>query len=259
MGVLQIERQIAIMNLLKQEPLVRVDELSRQFGVSTNTIRRDLRSMEEQGLLRLTHGGAVGPANLPMGQPITDREDQYVSQKRCIGEFAANMIADGATVILDAGTTTEQIARAFAPTLQATVITNGLNVAQSLIQLPKVTVILVGGILNNTTYCTAGFHAEEFLSSFQVSCAFLSAGGEQHGTVFNTNVFEVQIKQQMMDIAGETYLVCTSNKFGTPSLAAFADLSDFTGVITDSELTPNRKADIERVGIRVWICDMSDD
>jgi DeoR/GlpR family transcriptional regulator of sugar metabolism len=252
--MIQVERQMEILNLLKRDSLVRVDSLAERFDVSTNTIRRDLRAMEGQGLLQLTHGGAIATNHLQMGQTIGARADDHLDQKQRIGAAAAGMVKDGATILLDAGTTTEHVARALPMDARLTALTNGLNVAHELMRRPNVTTILIGGMLSSTTYCSAGFLAEEFLSHFEVQQAFLSIGGEKNGSVFNTNVFEVQIKQRMIEAAEQSYVVCTSNKIGAPSLAAFARLQEFAGMVTDRDIDRNGKQELERYGIPVWFC-----
>ncbi len=251
---MRTERQIEILNLLRTNGVAEISVLSGRFAVSQNTIRRDLRSLAEQGLLTLTHGGAVYNRNIPMGIPLGEREDRFAEEKLRIGRKAAEFIGDGEAVILDAGTTTERIIPFLVDKRNLTVVTNGLNIAESLMGIPGVTSILVGGIVNETTRCTAGFHAEEFIRQFHVSTAFISAGGVERNGVTNTNVFEVEIKRSMIRSAAKVVLVATHDKIGTVSLAPFAGLEEVDALVTDVEADEKALAPIRERGVEVYLC-----
>ena len=251
---MQLERQIEILKLLHSGRAVTISGLSSRFRVSQNTIRRDLKSLSARGIVKLTHGGALPIDKLQMGLPLSEREVYQIEEKRAIGMKAAEIIEDGEAIALDAGTTTEQIALAVAEKKNLTVITNGLNIAQTLSEAAGVTVVLIGGILNDITKCLAGFHAEQFISQFHVKKAFISAGGVSLDSITNTNAFEVQIKRRMMDIAEETYLVVTHHKIGKTSLAPFARMQDFNVLLTDKGADPKSVEYYRQKGIRVLLC-----
>lgn len=251
---MRMERQMEILGLLRNTNMVQIKDLSHRLRVSQNTIRRDLKRLEEEGLVTMTHGGAVGVRNAPMGMPLGVREDQYAEEKLRIGKKAAEFIQDGDAVILDAGTTTERVVPGLKDRRNLTVITNGLNIALGLLGIPGVTPILVGGIINDTTFCTAGFHAEEFLRQFHVNTAFISAGGVTVEGVMNTNAFEVRIKQSMIQAADKVVLVVTGEKIGKTSLAPFAGLEEIDVVVTDGKAPPEEVERLRRRGVEVVLC-----
>jgi DeoR/GlpR family transcriptional regulator of sugar metabolism len=251
---MRMERQITILSFLRNSHVVQIKELSERLGVSQNTIRRDLKRLEEGGLVTVTHGGAVGVRNAPMGMPLDIREDQYAEEKLRIGRKAAELVRDGEAVILDAGTTTERIVPGLKDRKSLTVITNGLNIALSLQGIPGITALLVGGVMNETTGCTAGFYAEEFLRQFHVNTAFVSAGGVTTEGVMNTNAFEVRIKRSMIQAADKVVLVVTGEKIGKNSLAPFAGLEEIDMIITDSKASEEEVESFRRKGVEVVLC-----
>lgn len=252
--MLQLERQLKIISLLGQQEAVKIAELSELFGVSQNTIRRDLQALADKGFLNITHGGAVLNSQVPMGLPIDQREIRNIQEKRAIGLKAADMITEGEAIILDAGTTTGQIAKAIKGKKSLTVITNAFNIALELSGAQGITVVMTGGILNEITGCLAGFHAEQFISQFHVSKTFISAGGVSLDSVTNTNAFEVQIKRSMMAVAEESFLVVTHHKIGQTSLAPFAVPEDFRAILTDSGVDPDSVERFRSRGVEVILC-----
>ena len=251
---MRMERQIEILSFLRNTNVVQIKELSDRLRVSRNTIRRDLKRLEEEGLVRITHGGAVGIQNAPMGIPLGIREDQYAEEKVRIGKKAAELIQDGDAIILDAGTTTERIVSFLKDKKNLTVITNGLNIALCLLGIPGVTALLVGGVMNEITRCTAGFYAEEFLRQFHVSTAFISAGGVTVDGVMNTNAFEVRIKRSMIQAADRVVLVVTRDKIGKTSLAPFAKLEEFDVILTDSKAPEEELEKLRGKGVEIVLC-----
>jgi len=252
--MLQMERQLKIRNLLQKNGVVRISELSDLFAVSRNTARRDLKILEDQGFLLLSHGGALLNRQLPMGQTYGEREDRNLEEKVAIGLAAAALIAEGESIILDAGTTTVQIAKALKGRQELTVITNALSIAVELSGAPGLSLVLTGGALNDITKCMAGFHAEQFLSQFHVAKAFISAGGVTAEGVTNTNTFEVQIKKNMIAAAEKVILVAASGKIGKTSLAPFASITDFDLLITNRDAPPQEIRRIRERGLEVILC-----
>jgi len=191
---------------------------------------------------------------VPMGAPLSQREISHIQEKRAIGLKAAGMIGEGQAIILDAGTTTEQIAMALKERRSLTVITNAINIAGQLQGAAGVTVVLTGGILNEVTGCVAGFHAEQFVGQFHAEKAFISAGGVTVESVTNTNAFEVQIKRRMMAAADESFLVVSHFKLGKTSLVPFARPGDFRAILTDAGADAEAVEDLRALGVEVILC-----
>ncbi len=251
---MKMKREIEIMSYLKTHGVVHIQELSRFLKVSKNTVRRDLKSLEDQGLLEMKRGGAALPNEMNLGISLSEREIQNIDEKRRIGECANRLIPDKASVILDAGTTTEQIALAIKNRKGLTVITNALNILIHLADEKEITSVSIGGVINPVTRCFTGFHAEQFLSQFHVAVAFVSAGGVTEQGVTNTNALEVPIKRKMLEIADKVILVVTHDKFGKKSLSQFASLDQIDVIITDAQADPKMVQRFESMGIEVMLC-----
>lgn len=251
---MRMKREIEIMNYLRRYGVGQINELSSLLGVSRNTVRRDLKSLDDQGSIQLMRGGAVLPDDSQFGPPLREREIKLIDEKRCIGIRAAELIPDGAAIILDAGTTTEQIAEAIRDRSGLTVITNAMNILFSLSEASDIVSVSSGGVLNTITRCFTGFHAEQFLSQFHVDLAFISGGGLTADGMTNTNTLEVQMKKTMISIADKVYAVATHDKIGRRSLAPFATLNQFAGIITDRKANKNELAELEKRGAEIIIC-----
>ncbi len=242
------------MRLLRLNGAVRIAELSGLLEVSQNTIRRDLRRLSDQGALRLTHGGAVLNENIPMGMPLGEREVHFIEEKRRIGQKAIELIPDDSAVLLDAGTTTEQIAQAIRDRSGLTVITNALNIILRLADANGIVSVSTGGVLNPITKCFSGFHAEQFLSQFHADVAFISAGGVTERGLTNTNAVEVQIKRTMIEISDIVVVAVTHDKIGRVSLSPFAELDSVDVILTDEKADPRIIESIRQRGPRVVVC-----
>jgi DeoR/GlpR family transcriptional regulator of sugar metabolism len=253
-NTMQLERQLEILQIIHSKGHVKVSELSRHYRVSLNTIRRDLRRLAEQGMLKVRRGGALGAPNLPMGAPLVQRADLRTKEKIRIGRKACELVRAGQAVILDAGTTTEQMIPGLRGIQGLTVITNGLNIAHGLSGLPNITTVLCGGILNEVTGSLAGFHAEEFMKQFHVTTAFLSAGGITVDGAANTNMFEVRIKRSILEAAERVVLLAAHDKIGRKAFAPFARLDEIDVVLTDTEAPSEEVERLRAAGVEVILC-----
>ena len=253
------ERQRAIASVLLVEQAVSVGDLCQRFSVSANTIRRDLRALEQSRQATVVHGGAIRNENRDTEIPFPKRQTSSVTEKTMIGTRAAQMVQDGEAIILDAGTTTHFIAQALRRRQDLTVITNAINIAQELAESPGVVTILSGGVLRAKSNCLIGQTAERTLSEWHVAKAFISAGGvELEAGLTNPNPFEVPVKQAMIRAARQVILVATSDKFGFRSLAPFAALRSITTIITDEGLPSDVAAAVRSLGIELIITGAAD-
>lgn len=254
---LQVERQLVIQNLIKQHQTVRVDDLAEQLKVSANTIRRDLTMLEKQGVLRRTQGGAVlgeiSPA-FPPRQSFDLRLGKHPAEKELIGKAAAQIVQPGSTIILDAGTTTQQLAYHLIAFERLTIATNSVEVAYSLIPYQNLTVILSGGILQNSSRSLIGLPAEQFFSQIHADQLFLATCGVSlERGLTNGNLHETPIKQKMIEVAREVILLADSEKFGKSALSPFATLDCLHTVITDKGAPEDMLNHLEKLGINVII------
>lgn len=250
--MIEAERQRAIINRVKKEGIVSVSQLSELFQVSQNTIRRDLQKLEENEVIKRTHGGAILKGFNNLDIPFATRVDKYRKEKQAIGYKASQIINSGDNIILDAGTTTAQIAKNIKDKRNLTVITNAVNIALELSNCREIITILTGGIIREITNCLVGSQAEEFLSKIHVDKTFLAAGGVtiEEGLT-NPNPFEVGVKKAMIEAAKEVILVVAHNKFGNVTLTPIAPIEAVHKIITDKEVAPEYLGVFQQKGIEV--------
>lgn len=248
------ERQARILEVLNESRngVVTVSALSKLFGVSGMTIRRDLNKLEKAGLVRRVHGGAVSYEGVVYEKPFLTREKEYGNEKREIGRLAADMINSGETIILDAGTTTQQIARNLANKEELTVVTHSIPVAVALSNYLRVQTIMLGGMLKRKELCMVGPLVIEELSRMSVDKLFLSAAGftvEKGAT--DPDIRETEVKRAMIKAAKEVILVADSSKYGYVAFAQIAPLSVIHKVVTDDGLPPKAVRALEAEGVEV--------
>ena len=217
-------RRSMILQKLKTNSEVSVAELSREFGVSEVTIRKDLNILYERNLVIRTHGGAILGTN-----PVATYEEVHINSKRlihyrekkAIGKAAAAIIKDGDTIMLDSGTTTMEIARNLHKFQRLTIITNAINVAVELLAYKRFNVIMVGGNLRETSQSAVGPVTESVLKMFYCDKLFLGVDSFNLESGISTpNIEEANINQVMMSRAKEVIAVFDSSKINKRALAS---------------------------------------
>jgi DeoR/GlpR family transcriptional regulator of sugar metabolism len=255
-AMLGAERQRFILNLLRENGRVTVTELSVRLGVTPNTVRRDLRLLQESFAIAIVHGGALIKENNDSDSPRPNRPACASRQEPHIGMCAAKLVGENEAIILDAGTTTLAVAKALRSRRDLTVITNALDIAQELADCPGIMTIVSGGIIRSQSNGLVGSMVERTLAEWHPSKVFLSAGGvDLAAGLTNTNPFEVPIKQAMLHAAQHILLVVSSDKFGCRSLVPFAPLQAVQTIITDNGISAEMAAGIRELGIELVIAD----
>jgi DeoR/GlpR family transcriptional regulator of sugar metabolism len=219
-----------------------IPRLSRKYGVSEMTIRRDLKALEETGLIKRTYGGAVRWPHPPGEPALLAREERQTlasTQKLRIARYAAeHFVARKDIIILEGGTTATAMAPFLADKDDLTVVTNGLATAEELRRyLPlSATIICTGGILRPESATFVGSPAERFFREFNANRLFLSASGiTLDDGITDPRMLEIQVKRAMIASAKEVIMLIDSSKFGTRSLMKVLDFSEFRLLITDAE------------------------
>jgi len=249
------ERRRLILELLDKQERATVEELVDRFGVSAVTIRGDLDRLAESGALVRSHGGALKRLH-HRDVPISVKETLHHSEKVRIGHAAAQLIRDGETVIIDSGTTTAEIARQlkFLDLKSLTVVTNGLNIAMEIANLPHMRVIMIGGLLRQMSYSTVGPQAEHTLRSLYADRLFLGVDGlDLLGGLSTPDVLEAQLNALMIKVSREVIAVADSSKFQRRSLSAIASITDVHRVITDSGIDAETVASLRAQNIDVVV------
>jgi DeoR family transcriptional regulator, aga operon transcriptional repressor len=250
------ERRRKILDLVEKQARVTVEELVKRFAVSAVTVRGDLDALSRSGAVVRSHGGALKRVGALQDVPINVKETLHHGEKVRIGHAAAQMIKDHETVILDSGTTTAEIARhlKFLKLTSLTVITNALNIAMELANLPHVRLIMIGGILRQMSYSLAGPHAEHTLKGLNADRLFLGVDGLDPEIGLSTpDVLEAQLNAVMIRVSREVIVVADSSKFARRNLSVIAPLDVVHKVITDDNVTPDMIAALKARAIEVVV------
>lgn len=239
---------------------VSVRELAEWLNVTGVTVRRDLAQLEQENRLRLMHGVAVSINQNHVENneeyQVTAAETQRAEEKRAVGAAGADLIDREDIVILDAGTTTEWIARALPSDTPFTVICNSLNIVNLLISNDAVTLIVPGGVFRKSTMMFESESGLQFLQEIRAQKAFISASGvDARLGVTCSNMYEIGPKQAAIASSGKRILVVDSSKFGSVRVAYFAAISDFDIIVTDEGISEEYKKMIEEAGVALVIAD----
>lgn len=248
------ERRAEIVRLIELKGSVRVSELCTQFSVTEETIRRDLDTLENQGLLERTYGGAVSPKRIAHESPYYGRETQNQAEKEAIAQAVADMIADRETVLLDASSTSLYVARALAAQKQRlTVMTNSLVITHELSRVRgSFTVMCTGGTLRETSLSFVGPHAERALLDYHVDTAVISCKGFSAERGFtDSNDLEVEMKKLMLRSANRVIAAVDSSKWGYVGFAVIGPATSAQVIVTDSNVDPKQRKSVEELGVEV--------
>lgn len=245
------ERRNHIARLIETHQRVIVAELAERFGVSEATIRRDLALLDGIGVLQRTHGGAIATEQMTFEADVTERQVLNLEQKVRIGQRAAELIEDGDSVILDAGTTTVQIARAVKGRRNLTVLTNALNIAGELLDNPGIQTLMTGGMARSRTSSLVGPFADEVLRQVNVDKVFLATNGISLTRGLTTpNPAEARTKQAMVEAANEVIAVADHSKFGKTFMTRVVPIRRLDVLVTDSGADLDVVRQLEGFGIR---------
>ena len=250
------ERRLEIIRLLEEKKAVRVSDLSQMFSVSEATIRRDLGKLAQQGLLRKTYGGAM--VKKEEGRSWGTLEagpDPFLEEKRRIGRATAELIEDGDTICLQAGSTTLEVARCLTGRNSLTVLTNDMDIAHELSKSSGIRVNLSGGILREGTRILVGPLAEQAISQFHVDKAILgvSAISLTEGLT-NVDLLDAQIKTAMIKGADEVIVVADHSKLGKAHFARVAPIAAIHKLVMDDGISPEGVEAFESKGVEVIVC-----
>lgn len=250
------QRREQILQMLLKQGNVDVTPLASQFGVSTVTIRTDLRQIQAQGLARRTHGGASMHRVPPQEKDIHDKDNLNPALKQSIGARAAQLVNSGDNIIIDSGSTTMTLARHLHAHRDVTVMTNGLNVAWELAGSPGIELLLTGGVLRKQALSLQGAQAEACLGAYSFDTVFLGADGIdlQFGLTTHHEA-EASLNHRMVNRARRVVVLADASKFGRISLHRICLLQDVHTVITDSSISTDFLDGLQRLGIEVIIAD----
>lgn len=251
---LSLERHAQIAQLIETQGRATVEELSARFGVSEATIRRDLEKLDAQGAVRRAHGGAVAVLRATPEPPVLRRADEHAAEKRQIGAAAAQLVADGDTIILGSGTTTPEVARHLGGKRNLKVITNALNIALLLANQPEITLIVTGGLVRSSEQSMIGHLTERALSELRadklimgIRALSLAAG------LSNEYGLETSVDRAMLRCAPQIIVVADHSKFERVASVVLAPINTIHTLVTSS-LAPMAALDeLRRLGVQVVV------
>lgn len=252
--LLAVERRERILDLIKEEGGARVKVLSSLFKVSEPTIRQDLERLESEGFVVREHGGAyLGSTSQQVGS-LTLQRTENMDRKLLIAREAARHVAPGSRIILDSGSTVTELARCVAQIPNLTVVTNALNIALIVGTNPSCELLVTGGEFKAPTLSLTGEKAALFFKNLYVDKLFLATGGISPAYELTYPGFsDIIVKNAMMEVARETYLLADSTKFGKASFASLGSITCVSTLITDSGIDPAIRREIEGMGVRVIV------
>lgn len=234
--MLAAERRKLIMEQLQEDKRVLVSELSREYDVSEETIRRDLEHLSLEGNVTKTYGGAVLDEHLGIELPFNLRQKENAEGKQRIAELVSKEINDGEHIFLDASTTAIFIAKNIKQKHDLTVITNSVENVLELADAAGVKVICTGGVLKPDSMSYSGNKTLEAIDSYYGDKVFLSCKGlSLYKGATDGNEDVAGVKLNMIRSALVTYLVVDSSKFNKTGFARICDLKDIDVVVTDKE------------------------
>ncbi|HZG76639.1 MAG TPA: DeoR/GlpR family DNA-binding transcription regulator [Paenibacillus sp.] len=247
--MLAVQRHEHILRALERERTVRVAELSAALGVTEKTVREDLEKLEEKGLLRRIHGGAVAAegADEPMLPQVPNTKPP--AEKASIAARAAASIQPEEIVALDGGSTTLEIAKLL-PNAPLTVVTNDLFILAELSRKDRIRLVVPGGYRERNLL--VGAEAVEFVRGLNIHKAFLSATGIH--PAFGLTVFagtQLPMKRALVEVASVAHCVADHSKFGRSALVTFATLAEIDTIYTDPGLPRSVADEYRAAGVAV--------
>lgn len=233
--MLAIERRNAILAKLSAEGKVIVADLSREFDVTEETIRRDLEKLDNDGLAKKTYGGAVANEKLNTDLPFNVRKRTNVAQKQLVAEKIAELINDGDYIMLDASSTATYVTKCIKDRKNITLITNSVEILLEMADKKDWNVLSTGGALKKGGLSLVGSSAERMIRGFHVDIAVCSCKGLDLGMgITDSNEKESQIKQAIFAAAERKVLAVDSSKFDKISFVRVCDINDIDIIVTDA-------------------------
>jgi DeoR family transcriptional regulator, fructose operon transcriptional repressor len=250
------ERQQAMARLVNQRGRMSVNQLAREYEVTTETVRRDLSALERMGLVRRVHGGVVPPASLSLIEAgLRERDQVNTERKERIARAALEQLPPtGGTILLDAGTTTSRLASLLPPEHELTVITHGVPIAARLAGQRQIDLRLLPGRVRRTTQAAVGAETVAALSQLRVDVSFLGTNGvtADHGLT-TPDPDEAAVKRALIASGRRVVALADASKFGVETAVRFAAPGEIDVLVTDSDVSSADRRALTKAGIEVVV------
>jgi len=248
------QRRRNLLYLVDQQGQVTVADMVKRFAISAVTVRSDLDALASLGAVVRSHGGAVRRLEATQDYPLGTKETLHREEKIRIGKAAAELVQPGETIILDSGTTTAEVARHLKrmKTQPLTVITNALNIAMELADLPGVSLIMIGGLLRPVSYSFVGPQAEAMMNEFHADRLFLAVDGfDLENGPSTPDVLEAQLNNVMIRSAREVNVITDFSKLGRRSVSRIGPFDRIRRLFTDNRAPQEFTEGLRKRGIEV--------
>jgi DeoR family transcriptional regulator, glycerol-3-phosphate regulon repressor len=244
-------RHRRLLDHIRQHGDTSVEELARVLGVTSQTIRRDIRELEDARLLARYHGG-VGIPSTVENIDYDQRRVMDTEAKCRIAQLAAARVENGRSLIINIGTTNEEVAKALLRHHGLRVITNNLNVASIMSDCPDAEVIVAGGVVRNRDRGIVGEATIDFMRQFKVDIGIIGVSGiENDGTLLDYDYREVRVTQAIMEQSREVWLVADHTKFGRHALVRVGSMAQVHKFFTDLPVPPEAAEAFDKAGVEV--------
>ncbi|WP_247747361.1 DeoR/GlpR family DNA-binding transcription regulator [Alkalihalobacillus sp. BA299] len=245
------ERRNKILDYLDKEQRITVKVLSKRLNVSEATLRNDLSDLEKEGVLKRTHGGAIlldydqSKYSFSTREKINRKEKNYISSK------AEKIITDNQCILLDASSTALELAKKIKTNpKRLTIVTNGIYTALELRDVPEFTVILIGGVIRMGSSALESTIDAGVLGKINIDIMFTSASGfDFENGLTDFNVYEVDLKKEMVKASNRVVALLDHSKFGKSSLVSFASIKQINTIITDDIISTEYKMELQKHNI----------
>ncbi len=248
------ERHKHILDDLDKSGFVSVSDLAKSLQVTVVTIRKDLKILEDKGLLYRSHGSATSASPYVSDRSVQVKKLEQVEEKSRIAQKALEFLEPHDAIIIGSGTTVGTFAQVIPRNYPLTVLTSAMNVAMALIDATEIELVQLGGVVRKSSSSAVGHFAEEMLKSFACSKLFLSADGISLDFGLTTsNMMEAHLNAQMIRSVRKTIVLVDSSKFGRKGFGKIGELEDVDVIITDSEIPELYREKLEEKGIEVVV------
>jgi DeoR family glycerol-3-phosphate regulon repressor len=226
-------RQAQIVEGIRSKGFVSIDDLAREFKLTPQTIRRDINALADEGLVRRYHGGA-GMVTTIENVAYSDRQILCLKEKQAIARMAARHIPNKASLFINIGTTTEEVAKALSDHTQMRIITNNLNVASIVSGNDSFEVIVTGGVVRSRDRGIIGEATIDFINQFKVDVGIIGISGiDYDGTLLDFDYREVRAARAIIDNSRRVFLVTDHTKFGRNAMVRLGNIAEIDALFTD--------------------------
>ena len=251
-----VGRRKALLDYLLPVGSAQVDELADHFGVSRMTVHRDLKILEDQGIVRRVHGGVTVRSSNLADSTILYRSRLADAEKDALARAAVELVEPGQAIILDDSTTAVHVAAQIVSRKPLTVISSSLSVIEALKDAHGIETICLGGHYNPRFNAFFGYFCEQAVGSLRANILFMSTSTVFGSTAYHQQEEVVKIKRALMSAADKKVLLIDSSKFGKTALIRLAALTEFDEVITDSGIPTEDAEVLRKDGVRLRVVEV---